>query len=71
MPAARPTVVLASNLLGIGGTEKGLMLAALAMDREHFDVRVLGILGSGPRQELLERAGIRVDVAGGDHRRLV
>lgn len=67
----RPTVVFASNLLGIGGTEKGMMLQALAIDRERFDVRIVGILGSGPREAQLREAGFRVDVCDGDRQKLV
>jgi glycosyltransferase involved in cell wall biosynthesis len=67
----RPTVVFASNLLGIGGTEKGMQLQALAMDRERFDVRILGILGAGAREAELRDAGFRVDVADGDRAKLV
>jgi glycosyltransferase involved in cell wall biosynthesis len=67
----RPTVVFASNLLGIGGTEKGMVLQALAMDRERFDVRIVGILGSGEREAQLREAGFRVDVTDGDRARLV
>lgn len=67
----KPTVIFASNLLGLGGTEKGMQVQALAMDRSRFDVRIVGILGGGPRQALLEEAGFRVDVCDGDRARLV
>lgn len=63
-------MVFASNLLGLGGTEKGLVGHALALDRERFDVRALAIHASGPRQAQLEEAGITVDCAGGDRKRL-
>jgi glycosyltransferase involved in cell wall biosynthesis len=66
----RPTVIFASNLLGLGGTEKGLVAHALALDRERFDVRALAIHASGPRQAQLEEAGIPVDCAHGDRKRL-
>lgn len=59
------TVVLASNLLGLGGTERGMTTQALALDRERFDVRILGVSGSGPQQSPIEEAGLRVDVADG------
>jgi glycosyltransferase involved in cell wall biosynthesis len=66
----RPTVVFATNALGMGGTEKGMMTQALALDRERLDTRIVGILDGGPRRLQLESVGLRVDVAGGDPRRL-
>ena len=63
-------MVFASNLLGLGGTEKGLVGHALALDKERFDLRALAIHASGPRQAQLEEAGIRVDCAEGDRKRL-
>jgi glycosyltransferase involved in cell wall biosynthesis len=63
-------VIFASNLLGLGGTEKGLVGHALALDRERFDVRALAVHASGPRQAQLEAAGIPVHCAHGDRKRL-
>ena len=37
-----PSVILACNALGVGGTERGMTTQALALDRTRFDVRVLG-----------------------------
>jgi len=66
-----PTVVLAANLLGIGGTERGMTVQALALDRERFEVRILGVFGSGDQRPLIEAAGLRVDVGDGRLERLV
>jgi glycosyltransferase involved in cell wall biosynthesis len=60
-----PTVVFASNSLGIGGTERGMTTQALALDGERFDVRALGVFASGPQQAVLETAGVRVDIGDG------
>jgi glycosyltransferase involved in cell wall biosynthesis len=66
-----PTIVLASNELGMGGTERGMSTQALALDRERFEVRILGIHGSGPWRRVLEAAGLHVDVGDGQFDRLV
>ena len=63
-------VVFASNALGIGGTERGLVAQAMALRGGRVVPRAVGILEGGVRQEALEAAGIRVDVAGGDPGRL-
>ena len=60
-----PTVVLASNQLGIGGTERGMSNQALALDRDQFDLGILGVYGSGPQRRVLEKAGLRVQVGDG------
>lgn len=66
----RPTVVLVSNLLGMGGTEKGMVNDALQLSRDRWDVRVVGVWGLGPRAATLEQAGIPVDSADRDLDRL-
>jgi glycosyltransferase involved in cell wall biosynthesis len=63
-------VVFAANALGIGGTEKGMVHHALRLDRDRFDVRVVGIQQLGVRAGDLTDAGVRVDDAGGDRARL-
>ncbi|MGA8218258.1 MAG: hypothetical protein WB771_06805, partial [Solirubrobacterales bacterium] len=63
-------VVFASNALGIGGTERGLVAQATALRGGRVVPRAVGILEGGVRQDALEAAGIRVDVAGGDPGRL-
>jgi glycosyltransferase involved in cell wall biosynthesis len=50
----------------LGGTEKGLVIHALRVDRSRFDLSVVTLYEGGPRQADLETAGIRVDCAGGD-----
>ncbi len=63
-------VVLATNGLGLGGTEKSVQTHALAFDRNRVDVRVVAVREDGVRRAALEAAGIRVDCADGDPRRL-
>jgi glycosyltransferase involved in cell wall biosynthesis len=63
-------VVFASNALGIGGTERGMISQALAMDPERIRARVVGIMEGGVRQSAIEAAGLPAEVAGGDAGRL-
>jgi hypothetical protein len=63
-------VVFASNALGIGGTERGMISQALAMDRERIRPRVVGIFEGGVRKAMVEAAGLSVEVAEGDPERL-
>src|SRR5438552_2408622 len=58
-------------MLGIGGTEKGLVNHARALDRDRFEIRALAIHASGPRQAQLEAAGIPVECAHSDREQLV
>src|SRR5215213_1585963 len=67
---ARPRVALLSNTLGIGGTEKGLVSFATALDRSRFDVLAIAVDRDGPRRAELEQAGVAVHVANGDRDRL-
>jgi FkbM family methyltransferase len=67
----RPRIALATNALGIGGTEKGLVTHALALDRERFDPLVVTLIAGGSRREALERAGIEVVNAGARRGRLL
>src|SRR5215211_7785483 len=67
---ARPRVALLSNTLGIGGTEKGLVSFATALDRSRFDVLAIAVDRDGPRRAELEQAGVAVHVASGDRDRL-
>lgn len=68
--AARPTVAYVGSELGLGGTEKGMVAHAVLLDRERFTPRVVTVHQLGPRQTDLDRAGVRVDCAAGDPRRL-
>jgi glycosyltransferase involved in cell wall biosynthesis len=70
VPDAQLDVVFATNTLGIGGTERGLVAQATAIRDERIRPRAVGILEGGARATALEDAGLRVDVADGDERRL-
>ena len=70
MADAQLDVVFASNALGIGGTERGLVAQATAIRSERLRPRVVGILEGGPRVAALKAATLRVDVAGGNEERL-
>jgi glycosyltransferase involved in cell wall biosynthesis len=70
MNGGRRRVVLCSDYLDIGGTVKGMQEYALALDRNRYDVRVIGLLGGGVRAARLEAAGIPVEIADGDRSRL-
>ncbi len=63
-------VVLAANALGLGGTEKAVQTHALAFDRSLVDVSVAAAREDGVRRATLEAAGIEVNCAAGDARRL-
>ena len=63
-------LVFATNTLGIGGTERGLVAQAKAIRDKRLRPRAVGILEGGARAAVLERDGVRVDVAGGDEDRL-
>jgi len=63
-------VVFASNALGIGGTERGMIAQALAMDPARIRARVVGIFEGGVREGQVEAAGLRVEVADGEAERL-
>ena len=65
-----PTVVLACNQLGMGGTERGMATQAFALNRDAFDVGILAVHDSGPLMPALEAGGLRVDVADGQPDRL-
>jgi glycosyltransferase involved in cell wall biosynthesis len=71
VPGRPLDVVFATNALGLGGTERGLVAQATAIRSDRIRPRAVGVLAGGPRAAALERAGLRVDVAGGDDERLV
>jgi glycosyltransferase involved in cell wall biosynthesis len=66
----RTRVVFVANALTIGGTEKGLVNLALALDRDRFDVRVVTAVALGPRADDLVAGGVPVQCADGDAHRL-
>jgi glycosyltransferase involved in cell wall biosynthesis len=70
VPDPKLDLVFATNTLGIGGTERGLVAQATAIRDQRIRPRAVGILEGGARASVLERAGLRVDVAGGDQTRL-
>ncbi|WP_354699849.1 glycosyltransferase family 4 protein [Paraconexibacter sp. AEG42_29] len=57
------SVAIVTPWLGLGGTEKGLVNHATAIDRERFDVRVVVTKGDGPRHADLDAAGVPVVLA--------
>jgi glycosyltransferase involved in cell wall biosynthesis len=61
---------LTVNSLGLGGTEKGLVAHALELDRNRYDVRVVAVHALGPSAEPLRAAGLEVECASGNERRL-
>jgi glycosyltransferase involved in cell wall biosynthesis len=65
-----PSVAIVANSLGLGGTEKGLVNHATALDRTRFDVRVVVVKDDGPRRADLEAEGIDVRLAAGSARAL-
>jgi glycosyltransferase involved in cell wall biosynthesis len=64
-------IAFVTNALGIGGTEKMLASCAARVDRERFDVHVIGVQALGPRAHDLRAAGVPVACADGDPARLV
>ena len=63
-------VVFTSNALTIGGSERGLVESALALDRARFEVSVVGVHELGPRAKRLEEGGVEVRCADGAPPRL-
>ena len=70
MTGSQLDLVFATNTLGIGGTERGLVAQATAIRSDRLRPRAVGILEGGARAASLERAGLRVDIADGDEDRL-
>ncbi len=65
MTANKIKVVIATNILDIGGAERTVQTLALYLDKTKFDVTVLCLLRGGPRVKLLEERGARVLVGDG------
>jgi glycosyltransferase involved in cell wall biosynthesis len=63
-------VIQAVNQLGLGGTEYALQLFAKFLNKQYFDVTVIGFLKGGERVKVLEDLGIEVIVMEGDFSRL-
>jgi len=60
-----PTVAFVVNDLGIGGTERGMATQAIALSGGPFEVRVVSLGPTGPLQQSLGQAGVRVDAVEG------
>lgn len=60
----RVRVALVANLLGLGGTEKGVVSFARELDRRRFDPYVVGVWGGGEREAELRELGIEVHISG-------
>lgn len=58
-------LVIATNILDIGGAERTVQTLALYVDKNKFDVTVLCLLRGGPRVQLLEERGAKVLVGDG------
>lgn len=58
-------LVIATNILDIGGAERTVQTVALYLDKTKFDVTVLCLLRGGPRVKLLEERGAKVLVGDG------
>ncbi len=58
-------LVIATNILDIGGAERTVQTLALYLDKAKFDVTVLCLLRGGPRVKLLEEQNARVLIGDG------
>jgi hypothetical protein len=58
-------IIIASNIMGLGGAERTVQTLALHINKEFFDVRILCLEAGGPRVTMLEQAGIKVMVGDG------
>lgn len=58
-------LVIASNILDIGGAERTVQTLALHVDKNIFNVTILCLLRGGPRVKLLEEHGARVLIGDG------
>ena len=63
---SRTRVALVANLLGLGGTEKGVVSFARELDRDRFDPYVIGVWGGGERVAELEAMGLEVLISDRD-----
>ena len=65
MTSDKIKLVIATNILDIGGAERTVQTLALYLDKTKFDVTVLCLLRGGPRVKLLEEQGAKVLVGDG------
>jgi glycosyltransferase involved in cell wall biosynthesis len=61
----RIRLVIATNILDIGGAERTVQTLALYVDSKKFDVTILCLVRGGPRVKLLEERGAKVLVGNG------
>lgn len=59
-------IIEAGNELGLGGTEYVIQLISKFLNKEYFEVTVLGLHHGGERVKVIENLGIPVVVANGD-----
>ncbi|MBB5637802.1 glycosyltransferase involved in cell wall biosynthesis [Pedobacter cryoconitis] len=59
-------IIEAGNELGLGGTEYTIQLISKFLNKENFEVTVLGIKEGGARVKLIQDLGINVVVLNGD-----
>ncbi len=65
MSSTRIKVMLATNIMGLGGAERTVQTVARYLNKEQFDVTVLCMEAGGGRVEELVQAGVRVLVGDG------
>lgn len=62
---AKIKVIIASNIMSLGGAERTVQTLALYLDKTLFDVTVLCLEGGGGRVDILVRSGIKVLIGNG------
>lgn len=65
MTSDKIKLVIATNILDIGGAERTVQTLALYLDKTKFDVTVLCLLRGGPRVKLLEERDAKVLIGDG------
>ncbi|MCX2477789.1 hypothetical protein OQY15_01730 [Pedobacter sp. MC2016-15] len=58
------------NELGLGGTEYVIQLFSQFLDKEYFQVTVLGLKEGGVRAQIIEEMGTRVIILNGEYEKL-
>lgn len=59
-------IIEAVNQLGLGGTEYAVQLFSKFLNKDRFEVTVIGLLNGGERVRLIEDLGIKVILLNGD-----
>lgn len=65
MNTGKIKIIIAVNIMHIGGAERTVQTIALNLDKNNFDVIVLCLEGGGARVKLLEDSGIKVLIGNG------